>query len=384
MRRKLILFVCVLLGCYLSLAVWLRAETARQKHQLEQDNRNDLLLTANDPPLLTAVARGDAIGVTRLLQSGADTEGRDRAGHTPLLIAAREGDLNMAQQLLDRGAQVEAQDRIGRSALLYAIRANHNMPMVRLLIAHHADVRHKDRAGETPLMAACDSADTDLMALLLEHGAEVNTQDRFGLTPLMRVARGLSIERSRQDRIQEPGLMRQSAIKLLLDQGADVRPHDVNGWTALLYASENEPSEAVEMLLAHGADPSVQVRGRTPLRNAAYRGLVGNLKALLAGRADKQAYQEALMQATITGHDAAVQFLLDSGADVNACDQYGATPLMLAVANERLATAKLLLMRGANAGLRDIQGRGPLDYAAPGRMRAIRIELFGNSRFRRL
>lgn len=386
MRRKLIFFVCLLVGIYLGLGLWARQESDRQKHQMEQDKLNDQFLASHDPPLLTAALHGNAIEMTRLLQSGADTEAADRAGHTPLLIAAREGDIEMTQQLLKAGARVDAQDKIGRSSLSYALRMGRRLPLVKLLLTYGADAKHADRAGETPLMMACDWADTELMALFLDHGAEVNVHDRYGATPLMRVSRGIIAERAGTKGAAEPGLTRHSAIKLLLDHGANVNSRDSNGWSALLYASENEPPEALQLLLDHGADPTITVRGHNPLRNAAFRGLVGNLKVLLDTKAYRgpEASQEALMQATWTGHDAAVQFLIDQGADVNSCDQYGATPLMVAVGSEHLTTAKLLLRRGANPGMRDMKGRGPLDYAPPERVRAIRIELFGNARMRRL
>jgi ankyrin repeat protein len=213
----------------------------------------------------------------------------------------------------------------------------------------------------------------------------VNMPDRIGLTPLMRVARGMAAERYRRNSMSEPGLLRRSAMELLLQHGADIRLRDHAGWTALLYASENEPADGVKILLQHGADPNIAVKGRTPLRNAAYRGLVANLQALLAAgaKAGPNDLSDAMMQATLTGHDAAVQFLIDHGADVNFCDQYGMTPLMLAIANDHLSTGKLLVQCGADTRIRDLLGKTAIDYAQPGRTREIHTDVFGDLRLRR-
>jgi ankyrin repeat protein len=55
--------------------------------------------------------------------------------------------------------------------------------------------------------------------------------------------------------------------------------------------------------------------------------------------------------------------LLESGADVGACDNQGRTPLILAILENREAIVKLLLESGADVGACDNQGRTPLILA---------------------
>ena len=51
-----------------------------------------------------------------------------------------------------------------------------------------AELNKKNRKGETPLQAACNKRNEDLVRHLLGQGASANTQDNNGLTPLHEVA----------------------------------------------------------------------------------------------------------------------------------------------------------------------------------------------------
>jgi len=384
MRRKLFPFACLLVGIYVGLGLMLRAAD-HQKRASEAEDQLRATLDLQETPLFAAAAQNNLTEVDRLLKAGADPNETDRGLRTPLLTAARVGNLEVVKRLMAAGAHIDAQDRTGSTALLYAIKTDRNPAVTAYLLAHGADAGHKDHAGETPLLMACDNADTDLMEAILFHGADVNVADRLGLTPLMRIAHGILRERYKRNPTIEPGIVRQSAMELLLRHGADIQKQDLQGWTALLYASENEPSEGVKVLLRHGADPNISVKGRTPLRNAAYRGLVGNLQALLDGGAkgSPENFSDALMQAALTGHDAAVLFLLDHGADANYCDQYGVTPLMLAIGNGHLSAGRVLVKHGASARAHDLLGKTAIDYAPPERNSAVRREVFGDAMFRR-
>ncbi|HEY6403233.1 MAG TPA: ankyrin repeat domain-containing protein, partial [Blastocatellia bacterium] len=55
--------------------------------------------------------------------------------------------------------------------------------------------------------------------------------------------------------------------------------------------------------------------------------------------------------------------LLDAGCDVNAADNKGRTPLIYAVASERLNVVELLLKRGADINAKDHDGLSALDWA---------------------
>jgi ankyrin repeat protein len=63
--------------------------------------------------------------------------------------------------------------------------------------------------------------------------------------------------------------------------------------------------------------------------------------------------------------------LLDQGAVIDARDEAGRTPLMLAVTEDRLEIVRLLLARGADPNAADNGGHTPLQQAAKRNLRDI-------------
>ncbi len=128
----------------------------------------------------------------------------------------------------------------------------------------------------------------------------------------------------------------------------------------------------------------------TPLAEAAHRGDIAAMKALVADGADPNEYdatgQTALHWAARGGHQLGphrckgedvprpdiVSALIDLGADPNAVDRRrsipggssGWTPLHVALHHEQFKTASRLLERGANANIRTSQGRSVMAMAA--------------------
>lgn len=63
-----------------------------------------------------------------------------------------------------------------------------------------------------------------------------------------------------------------------------------------------------------------------------------------------------LLQASEVNNAKRVQKLLKSGADVNVQNDIGATPLMLAAANNSVDAARLLIAEGADIDAKDMHG----------------------------
>jgi ankyrin repeat protein len=121
-----------------------------------------------------------------------------------------------------------------------------------------------EQPAESPLIQAARAGSLDKIKQLLDAGADVNlpgpTGDGWDATPL-----------------QHAILARQSgAVRLLLDRGAD--PNRVAGPNApaplLLAAGDTDPV-FVNLLLAHGADPTIEGEGGvTPLSRAVSAGSI--------------------------------------------------------------------------------------------------------------
>jgi uncharacterized protein len=141
-----------------------------------------------------------------------------------------------------------------------------------------------------------------------------------------------------------------------------VKNHDVNatqadGMTALHWAAQRDDLEMVNALLAAGADFRAANRtGVRPLYLATVNGSATVIGKLLDAGEDANAVLTAegetvLMLTAQTGHPAAVQVLLDHGADLNAQQVHGQTALMWGAEQGHTDVVKLLLARGANAAL---------------------------------
>jgi hypothetical protein len=79
----------------------------------------------------------------------------------------------------------------------------------------------------------------------------------------------------------------------------------------------------------------------------------------------------ALQSAAASGDTVQTTALLDHGAALDARDDHGRTPLMLAVMQGRLDVVRLLLNRGADPTIADGTGRTPLQQAKQQNLREI-------------
>jgi hypothetical protein len=138
---------------------------------------------------------------------------------------------------------------------------------------------------------------------------------------------------------------------------------------ALEWAVENHRNDVVGQLLDKDADPnwSDSERHQTALYIAL---LYGNLKAarlLLAHGANVNAADVTgntpLHSAVVESSDEVVDYLLQSGADPNKTNAAGHTPLDEAAETGRLSVVKAFLDHGADPTLRDKLGRTALDLA---------------------
>lgn len=184
-------------------------------------------------PLIEAVGRSDRV-VELLIAAGADVNQQSTDGTTPLIKAAGRSD-RAVELLLAAGADVSLAAKNSVTPLSEAAASGDKA--VELLIAAGADA--KARHGNTLRRAVLrgDEAGQRVVGLLIAAGADVNERDSFRRTPLMAAA-GYSLGSTRQ----------------LLAAGADVNAIAMRGETALMKAAENGQTEIVKLLLEAGAD----------------------------------------------------------------------------------------------------------------------------------
>ncbi|CAG0904238.1 unnamed protein product [Cyprideis torosa] len=202
-------------------------------------------------------------------------------------------------------------------------------PVVKVLLAHGADPNSVATPYErTPLHLA---ATQETARLLLEYKAKVDVKDSDGCTPLLHatvngrhsvvellLAHGADPNITNREEETSPLHQAKSAetAELLIANGAVVNAKDGDGDTPLVLATENNRHSVVEVLLANRADPNIANRyGTSPLHRA------------------KSAETAEL--------------LIAKGAEVNAMDEDGDTPLFAATENNRHSVVEVLLANGA-------------------------------------
>jgi len=161
---------------------------------------------------------------------------------------------------------------------------------------------------------------------------------------------------------------------------------NLTGQVSIFEAAETGDQETVARLLK--ADPKLvkatNAEGDTALHLAAgcRRGEASALpliRLLLESGADVEARnssgQTPLLYSSYAGFQRAVELLLDKGATFRYQDRNGRTPLHYAAREGQAAVVELLLGKGADPALKDGQGLTPLEYAAQRDRRAV-LEVF--------
>ncbi len=343
--------------------------------------------------LMWAAAENNADAIAHLISAGATVEVRSSRGMTPLLFAVREGQIDATRALLAAGADVNAginNDTASAGAYTPAS-SGHTSPLALAIINAHFELGHilleagadpnipdergsglhalawvrrpgsgqppiatgdldsldfaramLDRGadpnrqiawteipfevdlgivkpppnisvgrnfisfvGATPFYLATKHGDVKYMKLLVEYGANPLTPTDQSVTPLMAAAGvGFWDGESPGPLNGTPDAVRLEAVKIALELGNDLH-------AAADFGNTEIEGEGVTLLLRH------------PL----------NLLKLDAQR-DRGDMRwngsTALHGAAMMGSNLIVQYLLDQGADINARNALGWTPLMIA------------------------------------------------------
>jgi ankyrin repeat protein len=373
-------------------------------------------------PLSLAATNGNAAIIEALIKAGADPNARTLgAGETALMTAARTGRADAVKVLLAAGAEVDVREKwLGENALMWAAAENH-AATVAVLLSGRADPDARSnvssfpraktpltvlpRGGWTPLMYAARQGAFDAAKVLVDGRADLNLRDPDGATALI-----LAIINAHYD-----------LAALLIDKGADPNIADMTGTTALFAATDmhtlpavfglpdQKPSDnldsldIVKSLLAHGANPDLELRGpmlqrlhtpgdpilgmgATAFMRAARGGDLPLMRVLLDAGANPaktlRNHTTALLIAAGLGWRAgdanlntrdhgtqddaieAMKLCLQLGADIHATTDNGDTVLHAAAGRgDAVKIVQFLANSGADPDATNTRGQTPLDVA---------------------
>ena len=369
-------------------------------------------------PLHEAATIGSASVVNALLRAGAKPDATYGEGETPLMLAARSGNVDSVKLLLEANADVNAAEKFrGQTALMLAATENHAAVVKALLLAGARPntrsveytfqkltggaggiIHDRPQGGITALMLAARQGALEAGTALVAGGADLTPEEpQYGFTAMqtaifnghyafakMLIERGapvndgslyIVIEMRNLAKYtnrpnppeSESGVSHFDVAKLLVEKGADVNARytktvpprqaqgNINvapGSTALYRAVRAIDLASVKLLVDAGANPSLALTdGSTPLMAAAGLGAPrgGDEEVTEAGdRNDPVDVMKALV---------------DKGADVNAANDAGMTPMHYAVQRGVDRIIEYLASKGARFDVKNKQGRSPVDLA---------------------
>ena len=323
----------------------------------------------------------DGVCVAQLLvERGADVNTRDEDHETPLHLASRKAEIDLVRMLLDNGANVNAINNQGQTPLHQVYCSGYYpwnyVEVTRLLVEHGADINVRDKDHETPLHLASRTRNLGSVQVLLSHGANANAINNEGQTPLHQVH---YYEYNYPEDYVE-------VTRLLVEHGADVNVRDKDHKTPLHWASRKlnlGSVQVLQLLLSHGANVNaINNQGQTPLHEVFQN--EGHLKerfdvaqllvehgADVNARSGSTELQTPLHLASYCLELDLVRMLLNCGANVNAEDNRGRTPLHRVLEDEDyhscgdgLGAVQLLMERGANVNMLDHDNETPLHLAS--------------------
>ena len=386
-------------------------DTPEDRQESVPEEADTSLIDDNcDLPLHAAVRIVNVAAVAQLLKNAADVNALNAEGETAIVVLAQSVDaffgsvstsrfrdsMVIMQQLLERGADTAVKDcKLHRTPLEWAVFQGHTSLVRLLLQRERASVTRKktmvyltelyyaiwteDRHSINNLLGRKEIQDLDstpelllvyipaqagydgVLLRFLHSGAAIEAKTPYGESALhLAAARGHI-----------------KTLELLLNQAADIESQNISGETPLVCAASAGDIRAVKLLLEHGARidaPSVDSRtSASAITQALYGGSPKVIKMLLDKGADPdfrdiEAHGGTLLHIVSRNQPGgsqtrSIQLLLEYGADLEAKDEDGKTPLAGAVEDYTFEAIPTLLERGADLEARDNNGRTPLGAA---------------------
>lgn len=325
----------------------------------------NVLLPSGDTPFMLAINKRASEAFLRfMLASGADVNGKTRAGKTPLFEAVSLRRTDIVSLLLDHGANpnlagpkhplwpatydsttlrllISRGAKPGMTPGIMELAASlNNIRSVRILLEAGVDPNSKKDGIYTPLCSAIRDDRADIVSLLLENKADPNipaseypafkciTHNHLHfLEPLVRAGVNLGEPKG----ILETAVAHnsQEAVMFLIRKDVDVNARTPTGHTPLTTAIRDNRPHMIDVLLAHGADPTL--RGEDwPLSMAIKKPQI--LKRLLRVVAQPGSAVKGIMELAVQANELeSVKLLFEAG--VNVEDKTGGvfSPLTTAI-----------------------------------------------------
>ena len=298
--------------------------------------------------LMYACTHGSLCLVKALFGKGANANVHGENGLTPLIIASASGKYEIVRYLVEeKEAELELVQVQGCTALMAAA-LNGKSEVVEYLLERGANPKAESEHGWTSLMFASEGGHLKVAKALVKKDKSIlDLRNNAGNTALMVAAANGQLE----------------VVEYLCGEGADPSAHNSSGWNALLGAAKAGNPELVRFLIdTAGLDPNHKTAtGWTPLINAVDWKHMEIIRLLVEKGADIEARDgegNSPLRRTISWpkNPEVAKLLVELGADVNAEDSHGNTVLYLVAVEGDPEMASYFLENGADPNKRSRYG----------------------------
>lgn len=318
-----------------------------------------------------------------LIESGIELNSIDKDGHTALHVATLQEHVEATGLLLNNGIDDKILNNDGNAGLHIAARSN-NTSLVAAYLEHcHIDIVVPGHRKRTPLhvlaehdnLEACEVFHNSILvqdAFKKKVGFRLCATDEDDLTPIHLAARKGShrVLDFFMTKCKLHGYPPEVILGFLDEENS----------TPLHAAIDGGHVKVVEVLLKHGANPVVTKDSQVPPFLLACS--QGRLEVIDIMVNHGQSYeiiscrdmygQTCLHRCTqsINSHQI-ISYLVDRGAEVNAVDNKGQTPLMISIVAGSAQGVSTLLDRGADVLIKDVEGNNVMHHAVTRKRKKI-------------
>ena len=287
------------------------------------------------------------------------------------IYAKKYGDKIIKELVLNYGKDINQTGEEDIGGLYQAIKHN-NIKAVKFFIENNANVEIATFDGITPLVLAIEENKPKIVELLIKegkaniYGVYAKETEKYPIycavknknLNMIKILLDNNFDLKRESYILSYAMENsdENIVKYLVENGADMYSYEI---TALYQAVLNLNPKLVEYFLDKGA--SIEKAGGTDV--------YGNILMVASGSKFNNSNDKSPVDLTLleksAENSAKITEMLIGKADKNIINDSldGKTPLIIAVGNSYIDTAKILIENGANINAVDFEGWSALSYA---------------------
>ncbi|MEO9891798.1 ankyrin repeat domain-containing protein [Aurantibacter sp.] len=314
--------------------------------------------------LLVATGRAKSMKIIDyFINKGLAINSTDEHGNGIFHYAAQGGNIDILKQLVARGVSTKKNETTNENAIFFASKVGrgggNGIEVFQYLEGIGISPNIVTKEGETPIHnLAGGSSDTKLFEYFIAKGVDINAQDEKGNTALLN-----SVPRNKFE-----------TISYIAEKTKNINHTNKKGQSALTLAVQNNSAEVVNFLISKGAKIDVL---DTSGNNLAFylfdtRGIPKDFDAKVQALEkagfdfkDSQANKSTIWHLAVSKNNLdLLKKVSDFGADINAKDNQGNTPLHNAAMKTRnTKILKFLIANGADVKSTTEFGETALDLA---------------------